>query len=348
VAGTWRFTDASFTADPPAPLLSQVTFPQHGTANANLTQPIQWTAVPSAELYKLWVGTAPGAHDLLDTGDVQETSTMGDSLPSATWLYARLWTRVGGVWRFTDSSFSATSLVTRVSYPLNGATNADLRLPIQWMPLTGVPVQAYKLFLGTAPGASDLLDTNWTLQTKWLTHGMPAGQVIYARLWTQVGGVWRYTDSSFTAVTPTVNDTIMTFNAFGPGVPITPLTSHTESGLTMSAFEGNWQGHISALTFASPVGQVRVVAADGGAFRFNSVDLYSSTLPIPYTITGFRQDVPVFTMTGTVPTTFGNFKTVANPHFSTVVDAVTIGLTNRPAPCCSGHPMGIDNVSASR
>jgi hypothetical protein len=352
VAGTWRFTDATFTADPPAPLLSQVTYPRHGAANAYLPQPIQWTAVPSAELYRLWVGTAPGAHDLLDTGDVQETSAVADSLPSATWLYARLWTRAGGVWRYTDSSFSVRPLVTRVSYPPDGATNADLRLPIQWMPLMAVDVRAYRLFLGTAPGATDLLDTNSTSQTKWLTPGIPAGQVIHARLWTQVGPEWRYTDSSFTAVAPTANDSIMTFDAFanifGPGLPI---TSHTESGFTVSTFEGNWRGHVSAITFPSPAGQVRagqvrVIAADGGTFRFNSVDLYSSTTPIPYTITGFRDDVPVFTITGTVPRTQGHFKTVVNPNGTTEVDAVIIGLTNRTG--CCGNSMGLDNISVSR
>jgi hypothetical protein len=91
---------------------------------------------------------------------------------------------------------------------------------------------------------------------------------------------------------------------------------------------------------------VKVVSASGTAFRFNSVDLYSSTTPIPYTITGFRNDTAVFTMTGTVPNTFGAFKTVVNPYGATIVDAVIIGLTN-PGTCC-GNPMGLDNVSLSQ
>jgi hypothetical protein len=27
---------------------------------------------------------------------------------------------------------------------------------------------------------------------------LPAGQTLYARLWTRVGGIWRYVDTSFT------------------------------------------------------------------------------------------------------------------------------------------------------
>jgi hypothetical protein len=346
VGNRWHFTDASFIADPPAPLLSQLTYPRHGTPNANLALPIQWTAVPSADSYKLWVGTTPGTHDLLDTGDIHETSVVADSLPSATWLYARLWTRVGGIWRYTDSTFSSDPIVKRVWYPPNGAMNADLRLPIQWIPTAG-PIQAYKLFLGTAPGESDLLDTNEIQQTRWFTAGIPAGQLLHARLWTKVLGVWRYTDSSFTAVAPGVNDSILKFSA-GPGSPVTPLTGHTESGFTVWAFEGNWQGSASSITFTSTFGQARVVAADGGTFRFNSVDVSSSALPIPYTITGFRNDVPVFTIAATVPQTSGNFRTIANPHYGTAVDAVTIGLTNRWWPCCPGNPVGIDNISVSR
>jgi hypothetical protein len=140
---------------------------------------------------------------------------------------------------------------------------------------------------------------------------------------------------------------MMTFT-FGPGFPVTPLSSHTESGFTVWAYEGNWRGNSSSITFTSTVAQVRVVATDGGSFRFNSLDLYSSVTPIPYTITGFRNDVPVFTITGTVPRTHGNFRTVVNPNDSTVVDAVTIGLTNRHPVCCPGNPMGIDNISVSR
>src|SRR5206468_2375122 len=89
-------------------------------------------------------------------------------------------------------------------------------------------------------------------------------------------------------------------------------------------------------------GEIQVGAA-GFPFYFKSVDLYSSTTPIPYIIKGFRNSSPVFTVTDTLPTTFGNFRTVANPNSSDIIDTLSIVLTNSAAPCCR-NPMGLDNI----
>src|SRR2546422_6615748 len=52
--------------------------------------------------------------------DVAVTGVQTCALP--IWM----WTKVGGVWRYTDSSFSAAPLPARLIYPVNGAVNADL------------------------------------------------------------------------------------------------------------------------------------------------------------------------------------------------------------------------------
>jgi hypothetical protein len=85
------------------------------------------------------------------------------------------------------------------------------------------------------------------------------------------------------------------------------------------------------------------VTAGGSAFGFLSVDLYSSITRIPYTITGLRNSTPVFTVTDTVPNTFGTFKTVANPHGTDAIDTLIIRMSNSPGPCCT-NPMGLDNI----
>ena len=73
-----------------------------------------------------------------------------------------------------------------------------------------------------------------------------------------------------------------------------------------------------------------------------SVDLSSSTTTIPYVIKGIRNSAVVFTLNGTLPNTFGQFRTVTNPNAVTV-DTVTIALTNAAASCCR-NPMGLDNI----
>src|ERR1700686_2836623 len=71
----------------------------------------------------------------------------------------------------------------------------------------------------------------------------------------------------------------------------------------------------SALSGTTVTGEVRV-SAGGSVFRFKSFDLYSSTTVIPYTFKGFRNSSTVFTFADTLPQTFGNFRTVANPNAS--------------------------------
>jgi hypothetical protein len=125
-----------------------------------------------------------------------------------------------------------------------------------------------------------------------------------------------------------------------------PLSSYTESGITVLPTAGSWQartGYGNPAPFieftASATGEVKVTAG-GTAFRFVSVDLYSSVTTIPYVFTGLRGSAQVFSGSGTVPNTFGNFATVANPNAGDLIDTLVIELTDGVAQ----NPMGLDNV----
>jgi hypothetical protein len=125
------------------------------------------------------------------------------------------------------------------------------------------------------------------------------------------------------------------------------VSTYTESGITVVATAGSWQSWGQAIAFiASPdvatTAQVRVTAG-GSAFRFVSVDLYSSITTIPYVFTGLMGSTTVFSVSGTVPNTFGAFATVPNPYAEDRIDTLTIELTNPP----SNNPMGLDNVRLS-
>lgn len=132
-----------------------------------------------------------------------------------------------------------------------------------------------------------------------------------------------------------------------------PFTTYTRCGFTVAAATLNWTVSTGYgrpapfIQFASPggtttIGEVIVTAA-GGKFTFQSVDLYSSTTPIPYVITGIANSTTVFSIQKTQGNTFGNFATVVNPNPTTLIDALLIRLSNPAAPCCS-NPMGLDNI----
>jgi len=132
-----------------------------------------------------------------------------------------------------------------------------------------------------------------------------------------------------------------------------PLTTYSRCGLTVTATTSNWTVSTTYgrpapfIQFLSPAGTTTsgelIVTAAGATFTFQSVDLYSSTTPIPYAITGIANSAAVLTIQGTQGNTFGNFATITNPQPATRLDALLIRLTNPSAPCCA-NPMGLDNI----
>jgi hypothetical protein len=90
-------------------------------------------------------------------------------------------------------------------------------------------------------------------------------------------------------------------------------------------------------------GEIRVTAA-AGTFTFQSVDVYSSTTPIPYLITGSLKSAQVFSLRSTEGNTFGNFATITNPFPETLIDALVVRVSNPAAPCCP-NPTGLDNIA---
>ena len=117
------------------------------------------------------------------------------TLPGGQTVYARIWVKVAGVWRYTDSSFTTAAFTATLTNPANGATNVNTTLTVQWT--TVLNAQAYYLYVGSTVGAKDLVDSREIQQTSRLVT-LPGGQTVYARIWVKVGGAWRYTDSTFT------------------------------------------------------------------------------------------------------------------------------------------------------
>src|SRR5581483_9400044 len=87
----------------------------------------------------------------------QATSWPAATLPANQMLYATIWTEVNNVWQSSAVSFMAAPLTASIVTPANGAIGVDPAATIQW---TNVPVaQKYYLYVGTTPGAKDLIDS---------------------------------------------------------------------------------------------------------------------------------------------------------------------------------------------
>lgn len=150
----------------------------------------------------------------------------------------------------------------------------------------------------------------------------------------------------------------ITFDGLANRPDGSPFHRYSESGFNVAAAPGPWvvwteYGHPPpAIVFerqaAEPTETGEVVIGAGGApFTVTTVDLYSSITPLPYTMTGFLDACPVFTVSDVVPNTFGRFVTVLNPHSTDTIDTLVILLSNPETPCCR-NPVGLDNVAVRR
>jgi hypothetical protein len=110
---------ADWDGDPSVvPLAAGFINPSNTTSGPDRNRRIVWAPVPGAEAYKIVIGTAAGASDVLDSGPLTSTSyEMPGSFQSRRVLYARLWTKVGGVWRARDASRHVTDITFTMSPP---------------------------------------------------------------------------------------------------------------------------------------------------------------------------------------------------------------------------------------
>jgi hypothetical protein len=189
----------------PAPTMASgspaaLAYPVNGSTNVDTSKPFTWTPVPTAEAYYLYLGTAKGAKDVLDSGAMSASTTSypAPALPVGQTLWARLWTEVNGSWTYSqDISFQVSKSASRFGYPKQGMIAVDTRKPFTWS--TAPDAQAYYLRIGTSPGATDLVDSGTTTKTSWSVPAMPIGQTLYARIYTEIEGSWTtYTEVSFT------------------------------------------------------------------------------------------------------------------------------------------------------
>ena len=198
VTGAWYYNDTTFTTGTGT---ARLITPANGASNVDPSLPVQfaWTSVPTELAYYLYVGTAPGLHDVVNSGETQQTNWVASLAPLSAY-YVRLWTKFSTGWSYLDSSFSTGPGIARLITPANGDSNVDPTQPVQFT-WNSVPTeQAYYLYVGTAPGLHDVVNSGETQQTTWTARLSPS-TVYYARIWTKLNNTWKYSDSSFATST---------------------------------------------------------------------------------------------------------------------------------------------------
>ena len=196
IPGASSYSDSSFTTGTGTGVLR---YPADGATGLDGRHMLfTWSSDPTASSYYLYVGTTPGAKDVVDSGETTANYwvSLSDPFQPNTTYYATLWVKRKGQWAGTATTLTTGAPSGELLYPAAGATSVD---PTQgnfsWSPVTFA--NNYYLIIGSAVGQNDVLDTGQITGTNLMVGNLLGGQTYYVRFYSRLAGQWSYLDSTF-------------------------------------------------------------------------------------------------------------------------------------------------------
>ena len=157
-----------------------------------------WTPGVSVTKMWLWIGTGLGTSNLLNVGNNLATSATATLPTTGIIIYVRLWSEIGGVLMYNDYTYNA-GIPTKAAMisPTPGSVLVGPSVTFTWS--RGIGTYSTWIWIGTAPGGSDLLNFGGGSATS-VTATLPTtpGITIYVRLWSLIAGELVYTDYTYT------------------------------------------------------------------------------------------------------------------------------------------------------
>jgi hypothetical protein len=196
---------------PPQPPASFLTMP--GSDGRLTTRVLKWTPVSDAVAYALHVGTTSGGKDVVDTGPITATSYQLGNLDVNQLYFARIWTKQGAAWQFSEMNFMmpAQPSAAKMISPVAGEKNVTSAQPFLWTETPGA--QAYRLVVGTQQGSTDVADSGPIKTTSYVAPSLPAGRRLYARIYTKLQGNWYHDETYFNSA----NSALLLYPRAGAG-----------------------------------------------------------------------------------------------------------------------------------
>jgi PKD repeat protein len=220
VAGNWsNWQEVPFTVTETRAIF---TYPTAGQQNINTLTPLRWVHAADAQAYRLTIGTNPGTADLVNSGILAANaiSYREPALPTGKTLYARVaWEEAGSWSDYQDVSFTAAPNPVAFTHPTQGQTAVSSPTTFTWS--TSPAATGYQLWVGTTRGSGTLLKSGLlpASTSSYTLPALPAGQTLWARIYTGVTGGWgNWQDISFTTAPNTVAPSVTHLHSTGCGV----------------------------------------------------------------------------------------------------------------------------------
>ncbi len=203
IKGAWQYQDYTYT-ESGAPVPAALTSPPPGSKLSGSSATFGWTAGGGVGKYEFRLGTTgPNSDDLdylvsptaLSSGLVSNIPTYGLK------LYARLYSEINGVWQWQDYTYTESGplVLAALNSPTPGSTLSGASATFDWT--AGEGVGKYEFRLGTTgPGSQDLdYLVSPTALSSGLVSNIPTnGGTLFARLYSEIEGVWHYQDYTYT------------------------------------------------------------------------------------------------------------------------------------------------------
>ena len=203
INGAWQYNDYVYT-ESGTPTPAALTSPTPGlstTLGATDVQ-FQWTSGVDVADYQLNLSAiSPGGSDLYTYKGTALTATAPNLPTSGAEVYARLYSKINGVWQYNDYVYTEGGTPTPATLtsptPGLGTILGTSSVSFQWT--AGIAVADYQLNLSAvAAGGSDLYLYKGTALTA-TAPSLPAnGVTVYARLYSKINGAWQYIDYVYT------------------------------------------------------------------------------------------------------------------------------------------------------
>ena len=185
-------------APPPPPTATPAAMisPTPGPTLSGTSATFTWGGGVGVGEYHLDIGTGGvGSKNILSLGVGTRTSQAITGLPLGATVNVRLWSNTG-TWLYRDYTYlTSGSTIARVVDPVPGSTLPS-SVTFRWAAVTGA--SEYHLYIGTAPGGSDVLNASTGLNLTRTVSNLPRNRPLYVRLWTRSGAVWSSSDQNYT------------------------------------------------------------------------------------------------------------------------------------------------------
>jgi gliding motility-associated-like protein len=154
-------SEESFRTETVTPNCTTLSLPVNGATGISISSDVSWNAVTNATGYFISIGTTSGGTDIVNNQDVGNATTYNPAsdFPDDTEIFVTItpYNTAGSALGCSEESFRTEVLIpicTRLTNPINGATNIALDAGISWNTIANAT--GYYVSTGTFSGGTDI------------------------------------------------------------------------------------------------------------------------------------------------------------------------------------------------